>query len=84
MALEKSQILKFKIQHKIFYKKDAENTFKCSKFLNTNDKSLLGCLKCKKTCNFLNFLKESNNFRFLAIFSLKKWVFVNIKKIENI
>ena len=37
--------------------------------------------KMQKTCNFH---KESNNFRFLAIFSLKQWFFVNRKKIWNI
>jgi hypothetical protein len=74
----KSQILKFKIQQKVFNKKDA---FKCSKFSLNLRLITFRVFKMQKTCNFL---KESNNFRFFAIYSLKKCFLVNIKKIENI
>ena len=33
----------------------------------------------QRTCNFLNFLKESNNLRSFTIFSLKNWFFRKYK-----
>ena len=42
--------------------------------LYTNQKSILGCLNC----NFLNFLKESNNFKFWAIFITFKCIFPHL------
>ena len=77
----KSQTLKFIIQQKVFNKKCKMIRLNVPNFLYTNNNSFF--LNAKK-CNFLNFLKEFNNFRLLAIFPLKKWFFVNIKKIENI
>ena len=66
---------------KCLTKKMRKHTFKCFKFSLKKRQITFRVFKMQKTCNFLNFLKESNNFSFLAIFSLKKCFFVNIKKI---
>ena len=68
---------------KFLTKKMRNDTFKCSKFSLYQQQITFRVFRIQKTCNFLNFLKESNNSRFLAIL-LKKWFFVNIKKIEKI
>ena len=52
----KSQILKFKIQQKVFYKKRCRMIhLNVPNFLYTNNKSLIRCLKCKKRAIFLIF-----------------------------
>ena len=68
----KSQIFKFMIQQKVFNKKLRNDTFNCSNISLYQQQLTFRVFKIQKTCNFLNFLKEPNNFWFLAIFSLKK------------
>ena len=85
MALENAkkksnQILKFMIQQKVFNKKMQNDMFKCSKFSLYQRQFAFRVIKMQKACIFL---KESKNLRFLAIFSLKKRFFINIKKIRN-
>ena len=55
-------------------------TFNCSKFSLKQRQITFRVFKKQKTCNFLNFLKESTNFRFLAIFLTQKVFFRNYKE----
>ena len=80
----KSQILKFKIQQKSILQRRCEMIcLNVQNFLYTNNKSRLGCLKCKNAI-FSTFSKNPIILGFRLFFHSKSVFFVNIKKIENI
>ena len=66
--------VKFKVQDttkSVLQKKMRNDTFKCSKFSLYQRQITLRVFKMQKTCNFINFIKESNNSGFYYFFTQK-------------